>query len=71
MKFVFFLESKLLFNILYCSCMFVHKHFDVLNVKHSEYHFYIYVKAKRKDFDICVSAPSALVHRKRMHFLTR
>ena len=30
MKFVFFLKSRLLFNIFYCFCMFVKKHFIYL-----------------------------------------
>ena len=35
MKFVFFLKSRLTFNIFYCFCMFVNKHFIYLRCVYS------------------------------------
>ena len=65
--FEFFLKSRLLFNIFYCFCMFVNKHFIYLeciiskikqcyNAKPSAYYFYV----KKKilvDFHTCISVP--------------
>ena len=67
MKFLFFLKSRLLFNILYCFCMFVNKHFIITGVyiskikrcynsKLSAYYFQVKTKIS-VEFHICISVP--------------
>ena len=67
MKFVFFLKSRLLFNIFYYFCTFVNKYFIYLecvylrikkphNARHSAYYFHVKTKIM-VDFHICVSVP--------------
>ena len=66
-KFVFFLKSRLLFNIFYCFCIFVNKHFIYLAAHNSTCKYcynaklsadYFYVKTKISiDFQICISVP--------------
>ena len=66
-KFVFFLKSRLLFNIFYSFCMFVNKHFILSNTHNSKskwcdnaklLEYYFYVKKKMSvDFQICISVP--------------
>ena len=59
MKFVFFLESRLIIKIFYCFCMFVNKHFintgacvskskRSYNVKPSACYFYVKTKMPLK-----------------------
>ena len=69
-KFVFFLKSRLLFNIFYCFCIFVNKHFIYLAAHNSTCKYcynakpsadYFYVKTKISiDFQICISVPLTL-----------
>ena len=67
MKIVFFLKSRLLFNIFCCFCMFVNKHFICLgclylktkqyyNGRPSAYCFYVKTKIL-VGFHICISVP--------------
>ena len=64
-KFTYFLKSRLLFNILYCFCMFVNKHFAYLwctylkkwkcyNAQSTLYYFYTKTNLLQ-DFHICIS----------------
>ena len=65
--FIFFVKSRLLFNISYCFFMFVNKRFYIsdaymsksqrcYNAKRSPYYFYVKTKIS-VDFHICISVP--------------
>ena len=41
-KLAFFLKSRLLFNIFYCFCMFVNKHFANSTIKDKKVKFSLY-----------------------------
>ena len=70
MKFIFFLKIRLIFNLIYCFCMFVNKHFTsrmrvsqkakgviVRNLRH----IILCIKTKILiDFDTCISVPLIL-----------
>ena len=67
MKFVFFLKSRLIFEIFYCFCMFVKKRFTDTgayiseskgwyNAKSSAYNFYMRTNVPL-NFRICISVP--------------
>ena len=69
LKFVFFLKSRLLFNVLYCFCMFVNKHFANLKCSYencynemcykvqSAWSYFYTKKNVLQDFHICMSVP--------------
>ena len=71
----YWLLSRLLFNVFYCSCTFLNKHFIYLgctyfkNISCNEkpsYHFYVKTKIS-VDFRICISIPSIMTV---LHFAT-
>ena len=71
-NFRFFLKSRLPFNIFYCFCMFINKHFStsrlnyfrilrIKNAKFSGYYFYMNTNIKG-NFQICISVSLTLIY---------
>ena len=74
-KFVFFLKSRLLFNVFYCFCMFVNKHFTYLRCANLK--AWKVLKCAicvllffmlRRIFHICISVPLTCYWMSRFNF---